>query len=55
VILASAVEDEFGVQVEPEEMERLNSFQTYLSWLAEGPRTAPSAARDQAARDQIVT
>jgi acyl carrier protein len=47
VILASAVEDEFGVQVEPEEMERLNSFQTYLNWLAEGPRTAASAAREQ--------
>jgi acyl carrier protein len=39
VILAAAVEEEFGVQVEPEEIEKLTSFQSYLTWLARDART----------------
>jgi acyl carrier protein len=36
VILAAAVEEEFGVQVEPEEIERLDSFESYLNRLVDG-------------------
>jgi acyl carrier protein len=39
VILAAAVEEEFDVQIEPEEIERLNSFQSYLNWLTHMTRT----------------
>lgn len=47
VILAAAIEDELGVQIDPEEIEKLNSFQSYLNWLTEGPRTAASSEREQ--------
>ena len=47
VILAAAVEDEFGVRIEPEEIEKLNSFQSYLIRLTEGARTAASSAQEQ--------
>ena len=47
VILAAAVEDEFGVQVELEAIENLNSFQSYLNWLTEASRTAAPSTPEQ--------
>jgi acyl carrier protein len=34
VSLAAAVEEEFGIQFDPEEIENLNSFQSCLNLLA---------------------
>ena len=34
VILAAAVEEELGIQFDPEEIERMNSFQSYLDLVA---------------------
>ena len=40
VTLAAAVEEEFGVQIDSEDLEKLNSFQSYLNRLADGANTA---------------
>jgi acyl carrier protein len=49
VILAAAVEEEFVVQVEPEEIERLTSFESYLNWLSQDSRPAVPSASERIA------
>jgi acyl carrier protein len=39
VTLAAAVEEEFGVQVDPEEFEKLISVERYLTWLTKDVHT----------------
>jgi acyl carrier protein len=34
VTLAASVEEEFGIQFEPDEIEKMNSFQSFLKYVA---------------------
>ena len=49
VILVAAVEEEFGVQIEPEQIEKFTSFASYLQWLTDGSRTAARFAGERIA------
>lgn len=45
VTVAAAVEEEFDVQVNPGELEKLDSFERYLGWLNGRASTTDSAGR----------